>query len=105
MKEKAKKHIPRRKQAKYKPFWNKNVKEQRIRRDKARKKAEISKLPEDVIEWRKETARLRQHITISKKETWNKFLNGVDYRTDVLKTHKFINKLNNKYPKHNFEPW
>jgi hypothetical protein len=47
----SKKHIQRGKQVKYKPFWNNNLKEQKIRRDKAREKAEISKLLEDVIEW------------------------------------------------------
>jgi hypothetical protein len=79
MKENAKKHIPRGKQAKYKPFWNNNLKEQKMRRDKATEKAETSKLPKDVTEWRKETAKLRQNITVSKRETWNKFLKGVDY--------------------------
>lgn len=49
----AKLPIPRGKQTKYKPLWTKELSLQKSNRDSARKKAENTRNPEDVLAWRK----------------------------------------------------
>jgi hypothetical protein len=36
-------------------------------------------------------------ISLSKKETWNKFISGIDYRTDGSKAYGVFSSLNNKH--------
>ena len=36
-------------------------------------------------------------ISLSKKETWNKFISGIDYRTDGPRAYGLFNSLNNKH--------
>jgi hypothetical protein len=61
------------------------------KQDKARKKAEISKLPEDVLEWRKETAKLRQKYNYIKKgnleqiSKWSRLQNRCVKKTQIYK--------------------
>jgi len=47
----AKENIPRGKPCKYTPFWTQELNEQKRIRDRARQKAEKSKLQEDMIDW------------------------------------------------------
>jgi len=40
---------------------------------------------------------MKKQISLSKKETWNKFISAIDYRTDGPKTYRLFNSLNNKH--------
>jgi hypothetical protein len=59
----AKENIPRGKPHKYKQFWTQELKELKNVRDRARQKAEKTKLKEDVAVWRKEKLILKHQIT------------------------------------------
>ena len=87
--------IPRGKTYKYKPFWNKQLSQQKTIRDNFRKKAEQTKNESDVIEWRKASAQLKQNIKVAKKNSFEKFITELDYRTNSSKIHKYIKQLNN----------
>jgi len=69
---------------KYKPFWTKELTNQRNTRDQAQEIAEKSegKYEEQkrryVINWRRECAIMKKQISLPKKEIWNKFISGTD---------------------------
>lgn len=98
----AKKNIPRGKRPNYQPFWNTDLEDQREIREQARKVAEEvdgktnEECKVDVIKWRKESAVMKRKVLEAKRQTWNKFLNELDYRTDGNKVYRTINALNNK---------
>ena len=100
----AKNTIPRGKPRKYKPFWTQELNEQKNVRDRARQKAENTKLQEDVTTWRKEKLILKHQITQSKRNAWNTFVSKLNYKTDGQKAFKFMNRLNNKYPQKQSQP-
>jgi serine protease inhibitor len=81
----AKENIPRGKPRKYKPFWTQELNEQKNTRDRARQKAEKTKLKEDVAVWRKEKLILKHQITQSKRNAWNTFVSKLNYKTDGQK--------------------
>jgi hypothetical protein len=64
---------------KYKPFWTKELTNQRNTRDQAQGIAEKSKNRRDIINWKRECAIMKKQISLSKKEIWNKFISGIDY--------------------------
>jgi len=101
----AKENIPRGKQCKYKPFWTQELNEQKNIRDRARQKAEKSKLQEDVVAWGKEKTQLKHQITQSKRNSWNIVLSKLNYKTDGKKAFKFMNKLNNRYSQKQSQPF
>jgi len=68
--------------------------DQRI--DKSEGKDEEQKR-RDVINWRRDCTIMKKQISLSKQETWNKFISGVDYRTDGPKAYTLFNSLNNKH--------
>jgi len=78
--------------------------EQKNIRDRARQKAEKTKLKEDVAVWRKEKLILKHQITQSKRNAWNTFVSKLNYKTDGQKAFKFRNKLNNKYSQKQLQP-
>ena len=96
--ETAKRTIPRGKQPRYKPFWTKTLENLKHTRNQARLTAEKSKKPEDVIIWKKESAKFKKQLILTKRETWHNFLKQMNYKTDGSKGYKLINTLNNKYP-------
>lgn len=58
------------------------------------RKAEITKLVWDVVEWKHKAAVTKKAVTItSKKESFSKFLNIIDYRDNSSKVSKFISFL------------
>ena len=92
----AKRHVPKGKCLKYKPFWSNKLDNLKSERDEARKLAEKSKDTKDVITWRKKAAILKKEINISKRESYSKFLTHLDYRNGDRKIHKYISKMNNQ---------
>ena len=101
----AKENIPRGKPCKYKPFWTQELNEQKKMRDRAKQKAEKSKLQEDVLVWREENTKLNYQITQSKRNSWNSFLSKLNYKTDRQKAFKLMNKLNNRYFQKQSQPF
>jgi len=76
-KKNAKSTIPKGKMHKYKPFWTKELTNQRNTWDQAQEIAEKSEGKDeeqkrrDVINWRREFAIMKKQISLSKKEIWN----------------------------------
>ena len=91
----AKLSVPRGKTRKYKPFWNAQLAQLKLKRDKIREKAERTANKLDVIEWRKASAQLKQEIKIAKKKSFEKFLTQLDYRSNSSHVHKYIKQINN----------
>jgi len=94
--------IPRRKMHKYKPFCTKELTNQRNKRDQAQEKEKSEGKDEEqtricVINWRRQCAIITKQINLSKKATWNKFMGGIDYRTDGPKAYRLFTSLNNKH--------
>ena len=104
MRKSAKSSIPRGKMHKFKSFWNKEWTNKRKKRDQAREIAEKSEgkheeqKRKDVINWRRECEIMKKkQISLSKKETWNKFVSGIYYKTDGPKAYRLFNSQNNKH--------
>jgi hypothetical protein len=74
MRKNAKSAIPKRKMHKYKPFWTKELTNQRNTRDQTQEIAEKSEGKDeeqkkrDVIKWRREFAIMKKQISLPKKE-------------------------------------
>ena len=92
----ANKYIPRGIVKNYKPFWNSKLESMKKDRDIARNKAEKTKDPEDVQNWRKLCAQFKKEINSSKRENFNNFLQKMDYRKDGQKAYRFIHNIQNK---------
>lgn len=67
----------------------------KLKRDRLRKKAELSKKPADVRLWRKQAAIFKGNILREKRCTFNEFISNINYREDSLKTYRFISNLQN----------
>lgn len=100
----AKLCISRGKTHKYKPFWNKHLTERKLKWDKAREKAERTKNELDVIEWRKASAQLKQDIKVAKRNSFDKYISELDYRTNSSKVHKHIKQISNNNDNHQDQP-
>jgi hypothetical protein len=70
----------------------------------SRSKAEESKDPQDVRRWRQDIAILRREINTAKRDSFNKFISGIDYRRDGKRVFKFVNKIKGNLPKKPREP-
>ena len=92
----AKKCIPRGKVKHYKPLWSEKLSKLKKDRDEARSQAEQTHHHQDIQHWRKLAAEFKKEITLSKKQSFQNFLEKLDYRRDNKKVHNFINVLNNK---------
>ena len=101
----AKENISRGKPCKYEPFWTQELNAQNEIRDRARQKAEKSKLQEGVIAWGQEKAKLKHQITQSKINSWKIFLSKLNYKTDGQKAFKCMNKLNNGHSQEQSQPF
>jgi hypothetical protein len=77
MRKNAKSAISKGKMHKYKPFWIKELTNQRNTRDQAQEIAEKSEGKDEEqerrhkINWRRECAIMKKQISLSKKEMWN----------------------------------
>lgn len=96
----AKKYIPRGIVKNYKPFWNTKLENMKKDRDLARNKAEKTKDPKDVQNWRKLCAQFKKEINSSKRENFSNFLQKMDYRKDGQKAYRFIHNIQNKKERH-----
>ncbi|KAI5725988.1 hypothetical protein M8J77_022473 [Diaphorina citri] len=92
----ARKYIPRGKVKKYKHFWSKKLDNLKKARNIARRKAEKTKITEDLIIWRRKTAELKKEIYTAKKNSFHKFVETMDYRKDGRKAYNFISSIRNK---------
>ncbi|GFT08079.1 hypothetical protein NPIL_187631 [Nephila pilipes] len=55
----------------YKCFWSIELKEVKAKRDRLKRKAELSKKPQDVIFWRKQVAMLRKTVLVVKRQAFS----------------------------------
>ena len=92
----AKKCIPLGRQKRYKCFWNDNLGALKKQRDEFRRQAEETKNAENVQKWRQSAAVFKRAILEAKRSSFNSFISKINYRTDSKKTHKFIDKIQNK---------
>ncbi|GFT05732.1 hypothetical protein NPIL_436741 [Nephila pilipes] len=94
LKRSAKQNIPRGRMLKYKPFWNEDLKKQKETREKAEEtEGEIGQRREDVVRRRKECAVMKRKINIAKNQSWNDFLQNMDYRTDGPNAYRLMDTL------------
>ncbi|KAI5754580.1 hypothetical protein M8J77_009716 [Diaphorina citri] len=89
----AKLYIPRGKVKRFKYFWNKKLSLLKKERNKARRKAEKTKLLSDTIDWRKKAAILVKEINSAKQSSFNSFVEKMDFRKDGLKAYSFISSI------------
>ncbi|KAG8192562.1 hypothetical protein JTE90_015197 [Oedothorax gibbosus] len=91
----AKKSIPRGRQKKYRSFWTDELTSLKDRRDRLRRKAELTSRPSDVQAWRKQSAYFRKKLTESKRSSYNDFISNINYQSDSKKVFKFVGNLMN----------
>lgn len=81
-------NILRGKRPNYQPFWNTDLEVQREIREQARREAERVEgkanedCKQDIIKWRKVSATMKRKVLKAKRQTQNKLLNELDYRTN-----------------------
>jgi ribonuclease HI len=92
----ARKWIPRGKNRKYKPFWNKELQTLKENRDAARKTAEATQQMEDMVKLRRAQAKLKRNILESKRNTFEEFAEKIDYRKDGSRAHAYFSKMCNR---------
>ena len=89
----AKTHIPKGKLKKYSYFWSPSLSKLKHERNIARLKAEKTKCPEDVQNWRRKAAVFKTELITAKKTSFTNFVEHMDYRKDGNKIYKFLNKI------------
>lgn len=89
----AKLYIPRGKVKRYKYFWNDKLSLLKKERNKARRKAKKTKLLSDTIDWGKKAATLLKEINTSKQNSFNCFVEKMDFRKDGRKAYSFISNI------------
>jgi hypothetical protein len=93
------KHIPRGKVKikNYKPYWNTKQDHLVKEKNKSFHEMEIETDPEEkkkkMIEVRQLQAVFKKEISSSQRSTFNKYLQGINYKTDGAKAHKFFSKV------------
>lgn len=82
--ENAKVNIPRGKQYNY--HWSKEFKPTEINQIPSQEESWQKQDPNDVIVWKNKTVSLKRLIVISNRNTQNRFIEWLNYRTDGLAT-------------------
>ncbi|GIY26351.1 hypothetical protein CDAR_569621 [Caerostris darwini] len=68
------------------------------KRDRLRRKAEITGRISDVSNWRKHAAILKESIISAKRSCFDSFISKINFQRDSLKTYKFLAHLKNQTP-------
>lgn len=85
--------IPRGCVKRYSPFWNEDLQRLKEERNIARTAYEQSRLQEDKIRLKEAGALLRKEIINAKRNSYNQFLENLDFRKDGVQAHRFLSKI------------
>ncbi|VDO00308.1 unnamed protein product, partial [Rodentolepis nana] len=86
----AKKTISRGKTKHDRVFWSKHLEEVKSKREALRNTADQTGRTEDVQEWRRQSAVLRQAILQVKRTSFDKFISNINYQSDSKRTFNFL---------------
>ncbi|GIY90844.1 putative RNA-directed DNA polymerase from transposon BS [Caerostris darwini] len=82
----------------YSCFWNEGLELLKDKRDRLRRKAEITGRISDVSNWRKHAAILKGSIFSAKRSCFDGFISKINFQRDSLKINKFLARLKNQTP-------
>lgn len=90
--------IPQYKPSKYypKPWWSKELKNSKIERERLYQKYRRNRTMENLLRWKKWRAEHKQKIRLSKKESWEKFVNTLNKNTPISKLYQNVRKIRGK---------
>ncbi|XP_071037175.1 uncharacterized protein [Parasteatoda tepidariorum] len=93
----ARRSIPRGRPKAYKCFWSLTLNEIKTKRDRLRRKAELTGRSVDISAWRKQTAFFKKAVLSAKRMSFERFINNLNFRENSTKTYKFLSKIQNKF--------
>ncbi|KAK2706006.1 hypothetical protein QYM36_016133 [Artemia franciscana] len=85
-------------------WWNKECSIAKYNLDTAKRLYKRYRTYELYVEMQRNNARLKRTIVTAKKDSWIKFLDGLDFRTPVTKTYTTIKKLLSRDSQENINP-
>ncbi|GIX91794.1 hypothetical protein CEXT_362211 [Caerostris extrusa] len=90
--------IPRGRVKRYSCFGDEELQQLKDKRDRLRRKAEITGRISDVTNWRKHAPIFKESIILSKRSCFGNFISKINFQRDSLKTYKFLSCLKNQTP-------